>query len=534
MKGGYLRHGVRVVWSSDVVSISHGFWATDLPAAWVAATPVMQRFLDRRLSVEDLGAADRSVQAVVTLLEAQGCLSFADDQDTYSLIQVRELFEQLSAAWYGRYYAHPVWDRLRDGSLSPNAMVSWLLYTYHLSRSAGMSAARSATFLRRPGLRGVFARSALEEYSHCEDFFFVRHPNLRVTDRQVHEAVQLPSCVAFDQQMLRMAEDDWLGHVLAALFQENTAAFHRPATEFHALVSRNYRLGDYFSHWERHVLLDLGESHADQFSALLNSAEQVPRSSLVYSLHDAWITYQFLLGALDDIMASDRDDDLLCLRLPFDHAALNIDKNPLTAPYLDSQEKWAAFAEAGTPARCWTQLDHLRLPMLPITLRSSCWGSLRPVDHEFLQVDVARTITRAMSFARGHHEVLLFGRLATEALEAVGHLSPEPFEDQRQPRSHHTMALANFLRELSASPIEFAFALHHAVSLTTVDTAEVVGSWLPVGRDAAAAIREFLRGTQPARAQFDRMVTLALQLNELYLRWASRSAHAEPVDFFQG
>ena len=42
-----------------------------------------------------------------------------------------------------------------------------------------MSASRSAVHLERPALRSVFAESALEEYSHCEDYFFVsKNPSL--------------------------------------------------------------------------------------------------------------------------------------------------------------------------------------------------------------------------------------------------------------------------------------------------------------------------------------------------------------------
>ena len=47
----------------------------------------------------------------------------------------------------------------------------------------------------------------MEEYDHCEVHFFPRDPRLGLSEENVRRVVPLPSSVAFDQQMLRMAEE---------------------------------------------------------------------------------------------------------------------------------------------------------------------------------------------------------------------------------------------------------------------------------------------------------------------------------------
>lgn len=93
------------------------------------------------------------------------------------------------------------------------------------------NADRCATRLPRKNLREFFQSNTLEEYSHCDDYFFIEHPDLNTED--VYRSVQLPSILNFDQQMYRMAEEDWLGHLLVSLFQESSIKFYQECKEFY-------------------------------------------------------------------------------------------------------------------------------------------------------------------------------------------------------------------------------------------------------------------------------------------------------------
>jgi thiaminase len=532
MASRYLRRGVRVSRGAETVSVRHSFWALNLPASWIAATPGMDQFLAGQLSAMELLPDEPELGNLLALLEAQGCLSYPDDRDVYTLRQVRELFEQISASWYGQYYSHPLWDRLRDGSLSRDALLAWLLHTYHLSRSVGMSASRSATYLPTLMHRALFARSALEEYSHCETFFFVRHPSLAITDEQVRRVVPLPSNVAFDQQMLRMAEIDWLGHVLSALFQETTARFYDQVREFHRTVAAAYELGDYFRNWERHVQIDLTEGHASEFNGVLDSDHQCARRDLVASLRNTWFTFQFLLGALDEILEVNASDARAHLRMPLQAHRLSPETTALLEPYRESLPKDARI-EASSALELAEWLEQLDLNLIDTVLDPSEAKPIDQGDLDFLAVDVTQSIYRAMSFATEHGEILLLGRLAEDATATFGSID-SLLGSHRQPVSPHSMALANFLREGANRPVWFAFLLRHAI--TTASASSLVGeqtTWIPVSSRSAAPLDDFLAAHQLQPLERDILLTKALQLNELMGRWVTLGWRASPVDFFR-
>jgi thiaminase len=473
--------------------------------------PGLGEVLERRIPASELGADGRQLEGFVTLLREQGCLTYPE-RDSYALHEVKELFQHLAAAWYGRYYGHPLWDRLREGTLSRNGLLSWLLYNYHLSRSAAMSASRSAVHLASPALRTVFAESALEEYSHCEDHFFVRHESLPLSDEDVRRAVHLPASTAFDQQMLRMAEEDWLGHALIGFFQESTARFYDECRKFYAAVDERYGLPGFFRSWEAHVEIDLNESHADDFGRTLDSAEWLSRVDVLHSLGNAWLTFRCLEAGLDEILASDGDDDRVRLRLPVEDGVLDPERTRLLEPYRRLLPDPPARIEARTAAEVYSSLQALGLtstlprPVLPPARE----------DVDFLREDVVRSLFRCLSHSTEHDEILLLGRTVEEAVAATG-LSP--LERRRLPRSHEAMAVANFLRERATRPVEFVYLLRHL--------------WELQGDPRAGSFTAFLSGQEVEPRAVDRLLTLTLQLNELYEAWVARGPSAEVVDFLR-
>jgi len=138
-----------------------------------------------------------------------------------------------------------------------------------------------------------------------------------------------------------------------------------------------------------------------------------------------------------------------------------------------------------------------------------------------------------MAFAHGHDEIVILGHLAQMAMGQVAAMAESPFEHRRQPDSHHAMALANFFRELTSRPIDFAFALRHAVALADGQERENPVSWLPVESAGTALLDTFLAQFVVGKADLDRLVTLAIQLNEFYARWITSAGQAEPIDFFR-
>jgi hypothetical protein len=488
--------------------LQHAVWTLEVPAAWVDSVPGLDAVLERRAPITELSADGRELAGFVTLLREQGCLSYPD-RSSYTLRQVKELFQHLSGAWYGRYYAHPLWDRLRTGTLSRNGFVAWLLYTYHLSRSAAMSASRSVAHLGDPALRAVFAESALEEYSHCEDYFFVRHPSLPLDDAQVRRTVHLPASVAFDHQMLRIAEEDWLGHVLAGFFQESTARFYDECRRFYAVVGDRYDVPGFFRSWEAHVEIDLHEGHADDFGRVLESEEHVVRDDVLHSVGNAWLVFRCLLAGLDEILAADRDDDLVLLRLPVEDGVLDADSTALLEPYRHLLPDPPVRVEARSAAETYKALEELGLTVPP----SSPVGEPPAGDDRFLSHDVVRSLFRCLSHSTEHEEILLFGRIADEALAAA----PSALEERALPTSHEAAAVANFLREHATRPTEFAYLLAHL--------------WRLRGDERAAWPVPFLRGSEVERSDIDRLVNLTLRFNELYGAWLERASAAETVDF---
>jgi len=510
--GGYLRRSVRVSSDGETVALAHPIWTLELSKSWVDRIPALWQFLGHRAPANTVPEGIPEVEGVLTLLRVGGCLSWDGDRAAYSLREVHELVRPLFFAWYGQYYGHALWHELRTGTLPRNGLVAWLIHNYHVSRSAGMSDARCATRLTKREWRAAFARNAVDEYAHCDEFYFVHHAGLRIDDEEVKQYVHLPSSLAFDQQMLRLAEDDALAHLLVSLFQESTARFSDQCRDFYRKVEAAYELPGLFHGWEQHLDIDLRDRHAGRLTDLLDTDETCPRESLLRSLLNVWFTVHYLIDALDDIRAEGARGDEIRLRHPIRHGLLNPRETSMVP----------AHATAAVPIVLPDTLDGLMLEsaLESLRLEERPTSPPSPADLAFLAGDLGRSIYKAMSHSRSHDDVVLFGRLAEEVYAASkGALdAPEP------PDSHHAMAVANFLSEESAVPGDFAWLLHHAAR-------GITGSWVPLGQHGDAAFRRYLSSTRPSAETRDRLVTRALQLDELIERWQT-SAAADAIDFF--
>ena len=489
MSGGRLRDSVAVERLRDYIRLTFSFWELDLPRQWVEGSTQASALLARHASAADVAGRDPHLDALITLLSVQGCLTYPDDKPNYTLREVAGLYQALCSTWYGTYYRHPLWTRLKDGVLSRNALIAWLIHNYHLSRSAGMSASRCATRCDREDIRAVFRESAIEEYPHCEQFYFVQHSHLSIPDQDVKECLHLPSTLAFDHQMLRVAEDDWLGHVLVGLFQESTARFLDSCRDFYRAVEDKYGLPGFFTNWEKHISLDLDYGHAGAFAQVLNSDEQVGRDHLVFSLRNAYFTFAFLLKSLDDILEEERSDDSVSLRLP-------------TPPI-------------GTATLAHLAFEHPKKDsLLPIN------ASVR--DTEFFSEDFTDSLFRVWSYCAGHDEALVFGRLAEIAAK-----TPQKRGKFRQPDSLWVQALANYCREMATNPKAFACLTLTLAGYPNCDT------FMPVTGEELDSLRSWAGRVELDPHEAARLRDSIGDLDTFVARWRTDGAATVPANLFR-
>lgn len=505
---GVLRNAVSVDFASARVRIDHALWQVDLPTTWVHAHPVVHALLCRR-ETKTAALADPHAAALVRLLDAQGCFSPVP-KPTYTLREVGALFEPLRSQWYAAYYAHPTWGRLRSGRASHNELLAWLLHTYHVSRATGVAAARLAAVGRPPdawGWRSYFAHDALDEYWHFDAYYSIDAPSLRVSMEDVKAAVPLPSTLAFEQHALEVAERSPLGHVLIACFQESSIAFEDDSEGFYRAVEAAYGMPEFFRRWKQHTRIDVDHAHARGLRALLDSSAVVDAATVEAALRDAWLSFSFLLGSLEEIQAQARPGRELRLRLPIRDGSLDPAKTALVPEgVLPPTPPRRVLADAQALYRWYTNA-RTRLPLDT--------EALLEADAVFLLQGVLRSSLRALGFARGHDEIMTCGRLCQ--LVSLD-LQDVP---EAAPSSPWSVALVDHLLEAAPSTVLWATL----VDLLLFRVARLGSTRLRGPSDpfpAPPSNAERLRRALPlAPTDADRWLTRLLQTDELLGRAAT-------------
>jgi hypothetical protein len=294
--------------------ISFADWQVDVPRDALGDAPELRDLAaTRRVRREH---CTPSTAALITLLEAQGCFlpTIAGD---VALRDVVALFQPIRSKLYADYYAHPLWHRLGSGEASKAELTAWVIHNYHISRSAGVIAARMAMRASRGRLRAFFRDDALDEFWHCDAFYFVDNPNLTLDARKVKAYVPLAASTAFEDVALRAADEDWLGHLLIAYFQESSIIFRHDSEQFYDSVERHYALPGFFAGWRRHMSLDAEQGHADGLKGLFASDRRVSLPEIAGSIRCMQLAHFFLVKALDQIAAhADLETDAVDLRQP--------------------------------------------------------------------------------------------------------------------------------------------------------------------------------------------------------------------------
>lgn len=126
-------------------------------------------------------------------------------------------------------------------------------------------------------LQAFYRKDALEEFWHCDAFYFVDQPSLALDSERVKAHVPLPASTAFEDIALSAADRDWLGHLLIAYFQESSLIFRSDSEEFYDSAESNNGLRGFIGGWRRHMSLDFEHRHADGLSHffLLRALDQV-------------------------------------------------------------------------------------------------------------------------------------------------------------------------------------------------------------------------------------------------------------------
>ncbi|MBE9179322.1 hypothetical protein IQ268_12195 [Oculatella sp. LEGE 06141] len=499
---GYLREGVDVAFSDDKVKITYALWEVTLPSVWVFSQPTVQGLLERTSTLTEV-VSNPQTAAFTRLLEAQGCFTPLR-KPSYTLSEIRELFAPLRSSWYAIYYAHPIWERLRSGSATRNELIAWLIHNYHTSRTAGVVAARMVSIGKSAQWKQFFQQDALDEYWHCDAFYFIDAPALRVSSQSVKTYVPLPSSTAFEQHTLRLAECDSLGHLLTAYFQESSIAFEQDSNHFYQDVEASYEIPSFFQRWKQHIRIDIEQGHAEGLGNLLESNAIIDELSLESALRNAWLSFFFLLASLDDIYQERHNASEILLRLPITDGLFEPEKTALLRENYFSKPTTASIFDNLQSLYLWYTRECSTLNFYVKCVRPD-------TDLEYLRDGLSSASFRALGFARSHDEILVCGRSAklfsTITTTSINSLPENPW----------SIAIVNYILEMTVSPTLWLLCVSLLLDrIRSHCQSSSQMSWSP---DQLLFLDEFRSTIWLSPKESDYSITTLLQFDELIKRW---------------
>lgn len=299
---GYLRDTVLVQFMASGVELRFSVWSIELPTKLFESSEKLTAFFRREISSSELGAECSDVRKLITLLSHQGCLIHESVKNSYHLTEVKSLYVSFCNESYGRYYAHDLWAAMRSNEIPIPIIRQWISRTYFLSRFAGVTASAASLSGTTPEIISAFLKSAIEEYSHCEDYYYpptsLFPPNLGY----LGGIAPAPCFIAFDQQMLRIAQQDWLAHIFVALFQERTAQFRDGAHRLYSRIEKQLCMPDLFNGWRTHISFDEDNSHEGDLDDLFDQDILVSYNQLQHSFDEASLAIDLLIDGLEVVL----------------------------------------------------------------------------------------------------------------------------------------------------------------------------------------------------------------------------------------
>lgn len=264
-----------------------------------AESAPFERFLARQIPAQQLASAPHWA-GTARLLNAVGALTFGADS-LADVAAMARIHQSLLVEWYAEYYTHPFWAELLEGRASKAQLRRWVLRTYYLSRSVGMSAAAGALHSGDPLVRRTFFENALEEYDHCRVHYGLADGPLATLGAGRAGAGQLPVSRMIDDHFLAIAECDQWGHALSALYQEQTIMFRDDVLAVYDSLESRYGLEGLFHGWRSHVGVDETCDHAGAFAAIFAQSRPINPLATAIALTHAWASASLITLSLDEI-----------------------------------------------------------------------------------------------------------------------------------------------------------------------------------------------------------------------------------------
>lgn len=500
---GNLRSSVEVRFFEHKVKVTYALWEVTLPINWVRSHPSVLSLLERECTAAE-ASTDPQAADFVSLLEAQGCFT-PIRKNSYTLREVRALFDPLRSAWYAIYYAHPAWEDLRSGQATRNEVIAWLVHNYHTSRAAGVAAARMASQGEASLWAPFFQQDALDEYWHCDAFYFIDSSEFCVNSRDIKSYIALPSSTAFLQHTLRLAEIDALGHLLTAYFQECSIVFEDDSKKFYSDVEAAYQLPAFFKRWKQHIQIDKDHGHAEGLAALLESDLSMDAMTVEAALRNAWISFYFLWKSLDDIKLERLEGPDILLRKPAQDGQFKSSGNNLFRANNLKQQGNSHELDDLQSLYSW----HLAKWQINYS------EDLRHVDKDltYMYSEIRRASFKALSFSHQHDEIIACGRAAklfsTMTAETANTYAQSPW----------AVAISNYVTETAISPTLWLMIvsllldrIRFLSGASSILASFAMGEWIVL-------VDDFRASTRMATTDADRIATALLQLDELIARW---------------
>lgn len=440
---GWLKDNVSLEEDLDLQRLKYSHWEMSIPSNFINMHQPLKEVLQRTRSLKSL-PKNAHYDDLISLFKMQGLFTPQLTKPIYTMRELRDIFDPLKSCWYATYYSHPLWTRLRQGNASRNELVAWFIHNYHISRAAGIVGARFVGKSQNEVWRAFFVKDTLEEYWHCDAFYFVRHEKLKIEDRDVKDYVPLPSSLAFEQHTLQLAERDPVGHLLVAYMQESTIEFYDDCLRFYNDVETQYQIPGFFDLWAKHMRIDMEHGHATGLSALFDSNQEFTSEQIQKSLNNAWLGCFYLCLALDEISALGNVSDEISLRLPgkfntvVNRRAFNVNeitslvKGDMRVTVLDVCKK--CIAQVGICFEGFGQKVSSNIEN----------------DFSCLEALICESLFSALSNSITHDDIVMVGNICKLLPSAVNLM-------QTEFPSFRAVAIANFLRE-SASDIEITIS----------------------------------------------------------------------------
>lgn len=501
------------------VLVRRAFWQIELEEDWVRSHPAFADFLERKRPLSHLDSSSPELADVVTLLGSIGSISVQRETHRYSGSELLNVFRPLQMQWYGEYYAHPVWPMLRDGVAPRGVYAAWFIYNYYVSMSAGATDSRAAIYSKRRGMQRRFARNALEEYSHCKQYFDLTELLPEYSPETLQTAVPFPSNRAFDQQMLRLAEQDEVAHLLVSYFQECTEHFADQCRRFFTLTSTSLGSPRAFDSWIEHLELDGKYGHAKRLErTLARSTRTFSVRRVIAILTQVRAAIRFLNVALDEVAACDM---LPCrLRLPFSGGLLDRGQSSL----MDIYPEALTFirVEGGSVLNV---VSDLPLPNLAHTEKAA--DSVFARDGLWLIRSIGALLLRALSFAENREALLAIGDAAKSLLVSTGKFDSAL---SRLPQSAYCLAVHNFLWAAAIQSMIFAaLTIRVCQGVFSHSTDARVQS---MRNSVTAALDGYMARSALAAHELDTFATKLVEFDHLIVLWFREKRDISKFDPF--